>query len=72
MNSIYIDVFSGISYDELFKMIKDIGFNGFFSGEIYAKHFDNMSSFKRYAENLGLTQETSHSTIPGSSSIWNI
>ena len=71
MNSIYIDVFSGISYDELFKMIKDIGFNGFFSGEIYAKHFDKMSSFKCYAENLGLTQETSHSTIPGSSSIWS-
>lgn len=71
MKNIYIDVFSGISYDELFPMIKEIGFTGFFSGECYAKDFEKMSAFKRSAENLGLLQETSHSTIPSCSSIWN-
>jgi len=71
MDSIYIDVFSGISYDELFPMIKEIGFTGFFSGECYAKDFEKLSDLKKSAEKIGLIQETSHSTIPGSSSIWN-
>ena len=44
MNNIYIDVFSGISYDELFPIIKDIGFTGFFSGEICANDFEKMSA----------------------------
>lgn len=71
MNNIYIDVFLGITYDELFPLIKEIGFDGFFSGEIYANDFEKMSLFKHNAEQLGLRQETSHSTIPGSSSIWS-
>lgn len=35
MRGLYVDVFSGITYDELFPMIKQIGFDGFFSGECY-------------------------------------
>lgn len=71
MRNIYIDVFHGISYDELFPMIKEIGFTGFFSSECYANDFEKMSAFKNNAEKIGLIQETSHSTIPGSWSIWN-
>ncbi|MBP3334397.1 MAG: sugar phosphate isomerase/epimerase [Clostridia bacterium] len=71
MNGIYIDVFWGISYDELFPMIKDIGFTGFFSGECYAKDPEKLTQFKRSADSIGLIQETSHSTIPGCSSIWS-
>ncbi len=47
MSNIYIDVFYGISYDELFPMIKEIGFTGFFSGECYANDFEKMSAFKK-------------------------
>ena len=47
MNNIYIDVFSGITYDELFPQIKEIGFDGFFSGEIYANDFEKMLCFCR-------------------------
>ena len=70
MMGIYIDVFEGFSYSELFPMIKKIGFDGFFSGELYAKSFDHLSSFKDIADKHGLIQETSHSTIPGCTALW--
>lgn len=71
MQGIYIDVFSGMTYEELFPMIKDIGFNDFFSGHTYADDLEKLSLYKTQAEKLGLAQETSHSTIPLSDQIWN-
>ncbi|MBE5759676.1 MAG: sugar phosphate isomerase/epimerase [Clostridiales bacterium] len=68
--SLYIDVFNGISYEELFPLIKKAGFEGFFSGEIYADCPGLLCEFKKLAEEYDLRQETSHSTIPGCRSVW--
>lgn len=71
MQGIYIDVFSGMTYEELLPMIKDIGFDGFFSGHIYADDFKKLAYYNALAKSYGLLQETSHSTIPLSDQIWN-
>ena len=34
-NLLCIDVFEGIDYDRLFYMVRDLGFDGLFSGEIH-------------------------------------
>ena len=34
-NLLCVDVFEGIDYDRLFYMVKEIGFDGLFSGEIH-------------------------------------
>lgn len=65
-----IDVFSGFTYDELLPMIKKIGFDGFFSGEIYAEYSSEIDHIRQLADHLHLYYETSHATIPGSTSIW--
>lgn len=65
-----IDVFSGFQYDELLPMVAEAGFDGFFSGEMSAKHNDQIAECRKLANKLGLYYETSHSTIPGSTSIW--
>lgn len=66
-----IDVFNGFEYDELLPMLKHVGFDGFFSGEMYADNLDAMSHHRQLAEQLTLLYETSHATIPGCSSIWS-
>ncbi len=60
-----------MTYEDLFPMIKDVGFNDFFSGHTYADDLEKLSLYKTQAEKLGLAQETSHSTIPLSDQIWN-
>lgn len=70
MRRIYVEVFSGISYDEMLPMIREIGFDGYFTGTAIAADLDRLTHFKRVAEGLGLYQETSHSTIPGNSALW--
>ena len=40
MNKICIDVFSGFTYDRLLPMVKEIGFDGFFSDEQSANFFE--------------------------------
>jgi len=70
MRSLCIDVFDGFTYEELLPIAKKVGFDGFFSGEIWADHLEDMKHFSRLAKEVGLFQETSHSTIPGSENIW--
>ena len=48
-----IDVFTGFEYGELLPMAKRAGFDGFFSGEVYADNLKVMSHclFSRYRDN---------------------
>ena len=66
----FIDVFSGIEYSQLFPLCKKAGFDGFFSGEIYANEPSKLDEISTIARMNSLIWETSHSTIPGSRSIW--
>ncbi len=67
----YIDVFFGITYDELFPMAKKEGFDGFFSGEIFANEVEKLEKIELLARENKMEWETSHSTIPGSQTIWS-
>lgn len=71
MNKICISVFSGLNYEGLLPMAKEIGFDGFFSDEQYANFFDKMNIIRKAADELSLEYETSHSTIPGCQTIWS-
>ena len=68
---IMIDVFYGIEYDKLFPISKKAGFDGFFSGEIYANDFGKLQEIEKMAKANGIEWETSHSTIPQSQAIWS-
>jgi sugar phosphate isomerase/epimerase len=71
MNGICIDVFSGFEYDELLPMIKNIGFDGFFTDHETANSPEKMAHVRNLADKLGLEYETSHATIPGCDTIWS-
>lgn len=70
MNQIFIDVFSGFTYDRLLPMAKEIGFEGFFSDEKSAALIEPLQELRKAADALELEYETSHSTIPGCTAIW--
>ena len=42
MNKLCIDVFSGFTYDRLLPMVREVGFDGFFSGEEQAASFEKL------------------------------
>ena len=65
-----LDVFAGIEWRRLYTMAKAQGFDGFFTGESYANDAARMAAVRELTDALGLNQETSHSTIPGSNTIW--
>lgn len=67
----FIDVFSGITYSQLLPLCKKAGFDGFFSGEIYANDSIKLDEIADLARAHGLEWETSHSTIPKSQTIWS-
>ena len=70
MNEIYVEVFEGMTRDEMLPIIKKIGYTGFFSSTDYASNFKELSEFRRLGDELGLIYETSHCTIPGCCDIW--
>ena len=67
----FIDVFSGMTYSQLFPLCKQAGFDGFFSGEIYANDSIRLDEIAYLARANGLEWETSHSTIPKSQAVWS-
>ena len=67
----FIDVFYGIDYSQLFPLCKKVGFDGFFSGEIYANDSIRLDEIAYLARANDLEWETSHSTIPKSQTIWS-
>ena len=69
-NLLCIDVFEGIDYDRLFYMVKDLGFDGLFSGEIHGDDFESMKRVRKIADETGLLYEFSHSKIPGCMELW--
>ena len=69
-NLLCIDVFEGIDYDRLFYMVRDLGFDGLFSGEIHGDDFESMKRVRRIANETGLLYEFSHSKIPGCMELW--
>ena len=69
-NLLCIDVFEGIDYDRLFYMVKDLGFDGLFSGEIHGDDFESMKRVRKIADETGLLYEFSHSKIPGCKELW--
>ena len=71
MSGLYFEVFSGITYEEMFPMIRQAGFDGFFSNERYCLDLEAMTRFRKLGDRLGLDYETSHARIPGSNTIWN-
>ena len=69
-NLLCVDVFEGIDYDRLFYMVKEIGFDGLFSGEVHGDDFESMKRVRRIANETGLLYEFSHSKIPGCKELW--
>ena len=69
-NLLCIDVFEGIDYDRLFYMVKDLGFDGLFSGEVHGDDFESMKRVRKIADETGLLYEFSHSKIPGCKELW--
>lgn len=67
---LYVEVFQGMTYDELLPLAKEVGFDGFFSNWEYATDLEKMRYYKNMGEKLGLDYETSHSVIPGSNTVW--
>ena len=70
MSGLYVEVFSGMSYDELLPAAAKLGFDGFFTNWEYASDLEKMTYYKKLGESLSLDYETSHSVIPGSNTIW--
>ena len=66
----FIDIFYGIEYAQMFPMAKKAGFDGFFSGECYANDKNALKEIEHLAYLHNLEWETSHSTIPKSTTIW--
>ena len=69
-NLLCVDVFEGIDYDRLFYMVKEIGFDGLFSGEVHGDDFESMKRVRHIANETGLLYEFSHSKIPGCKELW--
>ncbi len=70
MSGLFIEVFSGMSYDEMLPIAAELGFDGFFTNWEYACDLEKMTYYRKLGEKLGLDYETSHSIIPGSTTIW--
>ncbi len=70
MRKLCINVFEGIPAHRLYPLIKEVGFDGFFSSPEYADHMTVLTERKRQADALGLFQETVHGTIADCPSIW--
>ena len=74
MRKLCIDVFEGLTDEELYPLAKEAGFDGFFSPPEVADNLNALKKLKQYAESLGLFQETVHCTLKSgsdcSSDLW--
>ena len=70
MRTLCINVFEGIPADALYPLIREAGFDGFFSSPELADDLPALTERKRAAVSVGLFQETVHGTIAGCTSIW--
>ena len=65
-----LDVFEGIPEETLYPAMRAAGFDGFFTPPDIAHDLHALRRVKRFAEGLGLFQETVHSSIGNCWSIW--
>ena len=70
MGKIILDVFFGISSEELLPLGKKVGFDGIFVGQEAANFEDQVGKLRAMADREGLEIETIHSTIPGCYDLW--
>ncbi len=70
MSQFVLDVFFGISSEELLPLGKKAGFDGIFVGQEAAKYEDKVGELRAMADEEGLVIETIHSTIPGCYDLW--
>ena len=66
-----LDVFEGIPEETLYPAMRAAGFDGFFTPPDVAHDLHALRRVKRFAEGLGLFQETVHSSIGNCWSIWH-
>ena len=70
MRKLCINVFEGIPAEQLYPLIKEAGFDGYFSSPEFADNLTVLAGRKKQADSLGLFQETVHGTIEDCASIW--
>lgn len=70
MNQFGIAVTPGIEYEVMLPMIKEIGFEAFFSHHNTTDFEADISANRKLAEELNLVYETVHSHMPGNNKMW--
>ena len=65
-----LNVFYGIPQETLYPLMKEAGFDGFFSPPEYAEDLHALKELHEFTGELGLFQETVHSTLTVPESIW--
>ena len=72
MRKLYLDIFEGIGHPQLLELVKQGGFDGFFSDWTFADDLPRMTALTRQGEALGLDFGCCHSTIPGTDTLWSV
>lgn len=70
MNKLCFAAADGLDYIEMTELIKEVGFEGYFTHPYIACDIDKMRPVKESGDSLGLFCETSHSVMEGCTSIW--
>lgn len=71
MRKVCLDCFEGIPHQQLLPLAKEAGFDGIYSGWLFADDRKAMEELKALADRLGLIYENAHSTIPGTHLAWS-
>lgn len=71
MRKLFLDCFEGIPTGQLLPLAKEAGFDGIYSGWIFADDPEAMKALRNLADRLGLIYENAHSTIPGTKQAWS-
>ena len=71
MRNVSLDCFEGIDHKELLPLAAEAGFEGIYSGWLFADDLPGLKELKALADSLGLVYENAHSTIPGCKQAWS-
>ena len=70
MSRLCANIFTGIDRKELYPLLKEAGFDGFFSNPEWADDREILADVRKDADRLGLVWETLHGSIMGCEQIW--
>ena len=70
MRKLSLDIFEGIELEQRLRLTAAAGFDGFFIDWGFAHDLEEMGRQVELGKALGLTCDSSHSTIPGSELLW--